>query len=472
MIILWYVMDSLRSDFLSCYGYNKKTSPKIDSFAETSVRFTNAFSQATWTRPSGASMLSSMYPAVHGVNGMDDNVPRYVTLLPEYLKKIGFRTFALSTMGNISPFFGFNKGFDLFIELYKEPAVAKKRRMISSGNPQWKAHFQDDNELVPISTSEDINDYLFPLLNKYRDDDLFVFAWSLDTHGPYCHRDMKLARFYRHDDILLTDDIQKAKLPEEIDVLRGLYEDMIVYNDNHFGVLIEKLKELDIYDNAFIVLTGDHGEAFGEHETTSHGRIPYDEQIRVPLIMKFPHSEFLGEISDIVQHIDIMPCILDYLKVPMDKVPLQGKSMLPLLRNGVKINDYTVAELWPGRQYLSYISLRTNDYKYIAVRRPEIKLRQLAKDWRKLWPSPWFVYKPLYLFNLRKDSKETMNVINEEKKIVRDFGSRTAEIVAANKNLMRMLENAHSGDRRSKANGDKTTDAEVVKQLKALGYFD
>jgi len=283
---------------------------------------------------------------------------------------------------------------------------------------------------------------------------------------------MKLARFYRHDDILLTDDIQKAKLPEEIDVLRGLYEDMIVYNDYHFGVLIEKLKELDIYDNAFIVLTGDHGEAFGEHETTSHGRIPYDEQIRVPLIMKFPHSEFLGEISDIVQHIDIMPCILDYLKVPMDKVPLQGKSMLPLLRNGVKINDYTVAELWPGRQYLSYFSLRTNDYKYIAVRRPEIKLRQLAKDWRKLWPSPWFVYKPLYLFNLRKDSKETMNVIDEEKKIVRDFGSQTAEIVAANKKLMWMLENAHSGDKRSKANGDKATDAEVVKQLKALGYFD
>ena len=79
------------------------------------------------------------------------------------------------------------------------------------------------------------------------------------------------------------------------------------------------------------------------------------------------------------------------------------------------VNEYAFAEHWPGRQYVSHIAFRTEDYKLMAVRRQEVTLRQWLRDRRKLWPSPWFVYKPLSLYDLRKDPGEKVNIIQEEK---------------------------------------------------------
>src|SRR3990172_436138 len=120
-------MDSLRSDFLSCYGYPKETSPHIDRLAQAGVLFKNAFAQSTWTRPAGASILSSTYPSVHGVFTVEDSLHAAIPLLPGQLKRKGFETTAISSMGNISPFFGFGRGFDRFVELYKEEKLMAKR---------------------------------------------------------------------------------------------------------------------------------------------------------------------------------------------------------------------------------------------------------------------------------------------------------------------------------------------------------
>jgi arylsulfatase A-like enzyme len=283
---------------------------------------------------------------------------------------------------------------------------------------------------------------------------------------------MKLAQFYPEDVLWVTEDVAKAKSDGDIDRLMRLYRDMIYYNDHHLGALIEKLKELKLYEDTFLIVTGDHGEAFGEHGFNSHGREPYDELLRVPLIMKFPFSQFHGEVSSIVQHIDIVPTLLDFLKIPTgNHRSMQGRSLLPLLRDQRPVNEYAFAEHWPGRQYVSHIAFRTEDYKLIAVRRQEVTLRQWFRDPRKLWPSPWFVYKPLSLYDLRKDPGEKINIIKEEEDRTRRFHSRVKSILRDNKNVARAFK------KKGVAGGLETRDVkkvddEVSKQLKALGYFD
>ena len=192
MIIILYVMDSLRSDFLSCYGYPKETSPHIDQLAREGVLFKNAFAQSTWTRPSGASLLTSTYPSVNGVLTVEDLLPAAIPTLPEQLKKHGFKTIAITSMGNVSPIYGFGRGFDQYIELYREERVIEKRKKIRVKSIGKDQYFGVKTEHVPIATSEDINEFLFPLIEENRENHLFFFIWSLDTHHPYFHRDMEL----------------------------------------------------------------------------------------------------------------------------------------------------------------------------------------------------------------------------------------------------------------------------------------
>ncbi len=471
LVIIWYVMDSLRPDFLSCYGHRKETSPNIDKLAHEGVCFTSAFAQTTWTKPSGASMLSSTYPSVHGANGMGDVVPSYLPMVQDLLRRAGFKTVAVSSMGNISPYFGFGKGFDVFVELYKEKRVMEKRRKVIIRNPQWTPHFGEAGDRVPIATSEDINDYVFPLLKEYGDKPLFIFIWSLDTHGPYFHRDMDFARFHPYDDLKLSDEIQRAQSQAEIDLLRGLYEDMIYYNDHHIGILVDMMKELRLYDHSLLILTGDHGEAFGEHGVTSHGKIPHDEQIRVPLIVKFPYSEHSGKVSSIVQHIDIVPTLLNYLGITDGSMLIQGKNVMPALRNQQKVNEYAFVE-YLHRDFPSYVALRTEDHKLMAVRRPEITFRKWLRERKKLWPSPWFVYKPLYLFDVKNDPGESDNIIEKNKAVARQFHTLLKAILRENMRRSRELRRRKVKTMNFNQGEGGRSDGEVADQLRALGYFD
>ena len=467
MLILLYVMDSLRHDFLSCYGYPKRTSPNIDRLAEEGVMFTHVFAQSTWTRPSAASILSSTYPSIHGVFTVEDYPRPGVQMLPEPLRRAGFRTVAVSSLGNVSPDFGFGRGFDHFVELYKDQTLLETRQRLRIGGSEndYGVHFKVDSEYVPIATSEDINQSLKPFLQECRDSNLFIFTWSMDTHNPYFQRDPRTPRFHPSStEILWSKDIQAMRSPEEIDRLKACYEEMIYYNDYHLGLLVERLKDLNLYDDAFLILTGDHGEAFGERGYNSHGGPPFDEQIRVPLIMKFPHAEFRGKVDGLVQHIDLTPTILEYAGIRPDGMHLQGKSLLPLLHGEAEPNDFVFVEYELNKTFPSYIALRNRQYKYMETRRPRVTLRQWLRAKGRLWPSPWFIYKPTYLFQLGEDPGEEVNRVDKETKVVRFFHGHMKKMREENSRTARRF--------RERKRQKKPVDEEIAKQLHALGYFD
>jgi len=460
MIIILYVLDSLRADHLSCYGYSSKTSTNIDRLAIEGILFEKAFAQSTWTRPSGASILSSTYPSVHGVMTVEDVLPRKIKTLPLKLRKEGFKTIAISSMGNISPGFGFGGGFDHFIELYKEEEVFKRRPNVRTKNVGWQHHFKADSIAIP--TSEDINTFLFPFLDAYADKDLFVFIWSLDTHAPYFHRDPKLANFSPPTSKMLWNkNIAKMRSKKKMTILRKLYDDMIYFNDYNIGRLTEKLKQVGLYDQTFFIIVSDHGESFGEHRVYSHAGVPYDEQIRVPFILKFPNSLFSGRVSSLVQHIDLAPTILEYSGISPRYLGFQGKSLLPLLSGQKELNEFVFTQTQLTKSSLQYTSLRTITHKYIEKKSGKtavyISLKRTLSGLKERFAADQL------LFSLKDDPCEKKNIAKQDKCTLKLLESSLRNISESNKRLSLDLTKERSQDR--------AMDERVEKQLKALGYF-
>jgi arylsulfatase A-like enzyme len=469
MIILFYVMDSLRPDFLSCYGHKRETSPHLDALAKEGVMFRNAFAQSTWTRPSGASMITSTYPSVHGVTSLRGCLPDKMRTVPGLLRQHGFQTIAISAMPNISLAFGFGNGFEHFVEVYKSDEFMGKREMFTLyGDDGLQPASESKQNEVPIVTSQDINECLIPLISKSVQRDLFILAWSVDTHGPYFQRDKDLARFSApRDKPLGGEDFRVVKGEAELEVFRNVYEDMIYYNDHHFGSLIDVLKDLGLYDDSLIVVTGDHGEAFGEHGFNGHAGVPFDEQIRVPLIMKFPKAQHGGTVIDaLVQHIDIGPTILEYIGKKPESNLLQGVSLLPLLDGTEAVNEYVLAEMEDCfNAFHKFAALRTRMYKYVdffpadnklslSAKSIMIRVGRLLRDGRT----------KRMLFDLLNDPLEKKNMFQKEKSTSSLFGAHIRGILQANKKF----NETSDCEQQEKAQ----LDDETARQLKALGYFE
>jgi arylsulfatase A-like enzyme len=470
VIVILYIMDSLRADFLSCYGCPHETSPNIDELARQGVLFSNAFAQSTWTRAAGASILSSLYPSVHRVRTHEDYLPSFVPTLPERLGRNGFKTMAVTGMGNISRHFGFARGFDDFVELYKERTVMEKRKIVPVKGTGWEIHFKVDTDDVPIATSEDINEFVLSFLRRQKNENSFIFVWSIDTHAPYFHRDPGMRRFAPSAEYVSCEDLAVMKDEKELRRSELIYRDMIYFNDHQIGLLVEELRKMGLYEDMFLIITGDHGEAFGEHGVTCHGKVPHEEQIRVPLIMKFPFSRVTGEVSSIAQHIDIAPTVLDVLGIPADPRGMQGRSLTPVLGDRLKVNDYAFTEYQLKNEFPSYISIRTEEYKYIAVRQPEKEWTKRLRARMRLRPSTRFRHKPMYLFNLKNDPGEKVNILRVEHEKVKSFHAVGKTFYRNNQKTMAFLEG--KAPRQGTHGIDQKPDEEVAKQLKALGYFE
>jgi len=247
----------------------------------------------------------------------------------------------------------------------------------------------------------------------------------------------------------------------EILRLKAIYEDMIYYNDYHLGKLIERLKELHLFDDALIILTGDHGESFGEHSANGHGGAPFDEQINIPLIMKFPHSQFRGRIDGLVQHIDLTPTILETAGVS-NGFGFQGKSLFPLLKEGKSVNDFVFIETQIKKKFPKYTALRTLEYKYILIGPGDFTLQRSL--FKTLSPLRYVFGDRKLLFHLGRDPAELINIRRRERQVAEGFQSCVETI-------QRDCE-GRSQDVKKEKRAETAGDEEVSRQLQALGYFD
>ena len=310
--VLFIVVDTLRADHLPAYGYDEGSTPNLDAFAEDAIRFRMAFANASWTRPSFASILTGRLPSNHGVMAKPAALADELETLPEVLRGAGYQTRGIATNYNVAPYYNFHQGFDEY--RYLEPeyvlgandAAAKLllvqtlKRVVEVGYAKLEivepGHAYRDAEEVNRNVAEWLD-------SQSNDRPWFYFVGYMDPHDPYYEHPYNGSGYSRA--------AHQRPDPSEAERLRGLYNGEITYWDEQFGNLIADLKRRGIYDDLTIVITADHGEEFCEHGGFWHGTTLYDEQLRVPLFVKLAGNRRGGTaVGHWVQSIDLMPSVL------------------------------------------------------------------------------------------------------------------------------------------------------------------
>ncbi len=316
--VLVIVVDTLRADHLPAYGYEGGRTPNLDRFAQDAVRYEQAFANASWTRPSFASILTGRYASSHGVMGKPDSLPDDAVTLPEALREGGYETAGFVTNFNVGPYFNFQQGFDEYAFLEPEFVLgaddsAAKLLLVQTMRQVIERVRAARGAVEPGTAYQDaetVNRHLVSWLERgQRERPFFLFVGYMDPHDPYFP--------HPYDGTGYARAAHQRPDPSEAPRLRELYDGEITYWDEHFGRLMDELRRRGLYDDMMIVVTSDHGEEFAEHGGFWHGTTLYDEQLHVPLFVKYPRGE-RGGTSEArwVQSVDIMPSVLAAAGLP------------------------------------------------------------------------------------------------------------------------------------------------------------
>ncbi len=307
--IVLIVIDTLRKDHLGCYGYERQTSPHIDALAERSLVYENAFSQAPWTLPSIAALLTSRYPSELGIQGFGKRIPDEEFFLQEILSEHGYATHAIVSHDFVGTKWGFDQGFDSF------QSFATGHRTLSS-------------EAVTDAALEKIADF--------DGNPTFLFVHYFDPHFFYVEHqaygfagpppEAETEWWYGPWRKLRTQANRGQLSEQKRDYLEDRYDSEIAFTDKHIGRLLQALESTNRLDDSIVILTADHGEEFLDHGGLSHTTTVYNELINVPLIVKWPGAAEPGRTERYVAHVDLLPTLLDYLQIPLEH-PVAGIHM-------------------------------------------------------------------------------------------------------------------------------------------------
>lgn len=329
-------VDTLRRDHLDVYGYERETAPVLSRLAAEGATFQRTTAQATWTKVSTPSTMTSLYPLSHGVRDFADRLPAGADTLAELYRAAGYATLAYSSILFTGQFSNLHQGFE---ELHESGSA--------DSTPSSK-------------TAREYVDRLSEWLGEHREVPFFVFLHVFDPHDPFEPREPYAT--------VWADPAHKAEHEEQLEALRAHIENPILRQfgmpdrgafeaaeidaetyvsydqdwydgsirgmDVELGRLVQRLQTLGLDDDTLIVFMSDHGEEFLEHGRMFHGQTVYNELTQVPLVMRWPGAIPSGIVVDEnVQLIDIMPTLLDLSGLPHPD-GLQGRSLLPFVSGG------------------------------------------------------------------------------------------------------------------------------------------
>ncbi|UCF43354.1 MAG: sulfatase-like hydrolase/transferase, partial [Planctomycetota bacterium] len=393
--ILLISIDTCRADHVSCYGYPRQTTPNIDQLARESVLFKNVITPVPITLPAHCSMLIGTIPPHHGVH---DNVGYRLhesnLTLAEILHTHGYTTGAILSSFVMDARFGLDQGFEVYDDFFG-PAVS--------------GYYSNERR------AENASRLTCAWLEEHQNEPFFLFLHYFDPHFPYDPPEPFASAF--------ADD---------------LYAGEIAYTDKYIHQVIEKLKELDLYDSTLLIITSDHGEGLYEHSEWTHGYFIYHSTIQVPLIIKVPGGPRGKKVDGVVGLVDIVPTICGMLGITPPS-PMHGQDLSPILTKKRKIKKderYVYCEsLMPSKRYgcSPLLGLVSDRWKYIQAPRQE-------------------------LYDLNKDPDEIQNLADENPAVVRLMRN----------NLRFTLEDTL---RTNRPDSRSVLDSESRKRLESLGYI-
>lgn len=394
-------IDTLRADHVGCYGYSVQTSPNIDRLAADGVRFTNAFSQSSWTLPSHMSMMTSQYPSVHGVGPHQRALAQSTPTLAEILSKAGYETAAFVSWVFVGKSWGFGKGFDSFAELWG----ASRERYNPSGGA-FSARQVTDSAIQWIKGEHRNPFFLFvhyfdPHMN-YSPPAPFDSMFDSDYDGPASGEWIWIAPYIKWLN-------QSPKSIDERDLrhIVALYDGEIRYVDQQVRRLLDALEESGKLKKCLVVLTSDHGEEFNDHGSMEgHGWTLYDEILHVPLIMWQPGRLPRGAVIDsTVALIDIAPTILNLAGISAPGT-FQGRSLSATMFG---------AASEAARRFLFAETYRFNHKqavrgsRYELIHTEDTGVGKGGVRWAERWE----------LFDIRKDPREQNDIFDEDSPVAK-----------------------------------------------------
>jgi uncharacterized protein (TIRG00374 family) len=328
--IMLIVCDALRADHIGVYGAFDADTPTMDSLAENSIRFHNSYANASWTKPSIATMFTSMYPSAHNTFLKPDVLPDDVITIAEALQQAGYYTVGYPNNINVTAGFGFDQGFDEYhymspdyfffanatnsrLTYYSILRLVRERILVDTKYPQ---HYYQEAAVI----NESVREYLD---RRGRDDRFFIFMHYMEPHDPFFIHPFNGEGYARvsmpNPDPSLAEDMRLA------------YAGEVTYMDQRMGELFDYLKQNGLWDDTIILVTADHGEEFYDHGGWWHGLTLYQEQIHIPFIVKLdernarhipPTVRF-----DNARHVDIAPTLLGLARLPTPDSMRPGRNL-------------------------------------------------------------------------------------------------------------------------------------------------
>ncbi|MDI7269936.1 MAG: sulfatase, partial [Myxococcota bacterium] len=389
--IVFVMIDTLRADALGAYNPERAgATPAIDSLARDGVLFEQAFVQASWTRPSVASVMTGRFPTAHGAVHKDDALPDAAPTLAELLRDRGWATAGIVTNYNLAPAFNYQQGFEEYV--YLEP-----RRLFGASDVGAKLALYEILRKVHarrLTGAHDVDRYYqdarrttdeaLAWIDRHRRSGdarpFFLFVQYMDPHDPY----------FAHDGSGEAYGQALAPNPprEKLDRIIELYHGEVSFTDRHVGRLLDGLRDLGLYDPAIVVVWADHGVELQEHGGWWHGTTLYDEQVHVPLIVKQPAAEGAAAAARPGTRVQTWVSLID---VPWTLLRWAGHAADDLAALG-----YVGADLFMPRagpvvfmeqdhqgnvlRALRYVGSDGSPYKYIeaeAIARPGLRPREL-----------------------------------------------------------------------------------------------
>ncbi len=504
--IILIVLDTVRRDHLSLYGYERETSPRLDEFAADATTFQNAISAAQWTIPSHASMFTGLYPTSHRTTQGYSVLPRSHVTLAELLRLHGYHTVGFCNnplVGVLEN--GLRRGFTEFFSyggaIPVRPRFGKgtldklreavNRRLLAISIPIQNMFARSDflfrlslNPLfVPIwsrlarfkgDTARSIDDAI-RYLRAGPPEPYFMFINLMSAHPPYTPPRQfreKFAPYLAHDRearrIIRSFNADASRWPSPLDrpmselehrVLTDFYDAEIAGQDAELGRLLDELHRSGAPENSMVIITSDHGEGLGEHGFFGHGFVVYGELMNVPLIIKYPAEYPVGtRIKTFVSTRRLFHTVLDAAGIePPDREDVREMS-LAATAAGHDPEKHLFAEAIPPVTFIHVLEHKNPSLiDRLSLREPR---RAVYRDRMKLAQVGGRVEG---LFDVLNDPGEINDLSAEKPALVAELKQKLAEFI---------------GQAEAKASPESTPhldvegDKKVAERLRALGYME
>ncbi len=424
--VLLISLDTCRPDRLSFAGADRENSPRLDELAAEAAVFTDCLSQSSSTGPAHMSLFTGQYVHRHGMRSHRRAVVERT--LASVLARAGYATAAFTGGGYLRSAFGLDHGFKKFVENDPRPALIRGFASVLPEALRWI----DNNGHRPF----------------------FLLVHGYDVHCPYEPPEPYRSRYagWYDGDASLDQRCGPSDFqplfeegrfgPDERRALNDLYDAGIAGADEALGAFLDELERRGVLERTLVVFTSDHGESLGEHDWVGHATT-WEEQLRVPLVLRFPGGEHAGAYDAPVELVDVMPTVLDALG--LEQPPgMHGRSTMPLLRGEERASRERMRVAARG----TWEAVRFDDrYKLV-----------LFLDGDALVPR--------MLFDLVADPGESVNLLTTEE------GRARAEEIAVRYRAWRASTRAEDERFGGRDGGAPPLDSAARAELSHLGYTD